>query len=157
MISGKLIKKKTITNALLTFIAEDMEARNYLIVKEYQGVKYFNKERLEYLLDWFVFINLAENNTGEIDDFTAKLKCFYSIVSELKEKAFDNNYKFEPFIALQPEEKAVTKEKVISEKENLLKEVKIVKKIIVNKKEAKPKSIKKPVSGKSGAKTKKNK
>ncbi|MDP4116063.1 MAG: alpha-amylase family glycosyl hydrolase [Bacteroidota bacterium] len=157
MISGKLIKKKTITNALLTFIAEDMEARNYLIVNEYQGVKYFNKERLEYLLDWFVFINLAENNTGKIDDFTAKLKCFYSIVSELKEKAFDNNYKFEPFIALQPEEKAVTKEKVISEKENLLKEVKIVKKIIVNKKEAKPKSIKKPVSGKSGAKTKKNK
>lgn len=120
--------KKDIQNSLLDFIAADMEAGNFLIINEYEGIKYFNKERLEYLLDWFAFINIIEGTTGKIDEFITKLKCYYSIITELKEKAFNSGYKLEDFLASPAEKKTEMADKSAAKEKRGLKTVKVVKK-----------------------------
>ena len=120
--------KKNIQNSLLDFIATDMEAGNFLIINEYEGIKYFNKERLEYLLDWFAFINIIEGTTGKIDEFITKLKCYYSIITELKEKAFNSGYKLEDFLASPAEKKTEMADKSAAKEKSGLKTVKVVKK-----------------------------
>ena len=126
--AGKNVNKKTMQNALLDFIGSDMEAKNFLIINEYEGIKYFNKERLEYLLDWFAFINITKDGTDKIDEFISKLKCYYSISAELKEKALDSGYKLDDFLAIPAEKKKTLPEKTNSKEKSELKTVKVIKK-----------------------------
>lgn len=93
-----LPQKEIILSTILNFIGTDMEAQNFLIINEYEGVKYFNKERMEILLDWISFVFLIENNNLDNDNFNSKLKLVYSVLFELKDKALQNNYKIEPFL-----------------------------------------------------------
>jgi glycosidase len=131
-------------NNLLGFLLSDELSLKFIQVNEYQGTKYFNKERIELLLNSilinsaFSYESVNKNITKKL--FTDYLKTNFNNYKNISDKIIKSEYKLDE-IVLKP--KLERKKKTETKKTNKVKSAKV-----------KEKSKRKPTSKAVGTKKK---
>ena len=115
-------KPDYIQNYLSQLFESELVSR-FLQVNEFQGIKYFNKERSDDYLKWvfiFTVINInpdlnLKSKKYSTKQFSENLKSIYQTYSEVKERVIKSDYKVEKLLTL-PETAKKEKPKTVKKK-----------------------------------------
>ena len=116
--SGQKARKKTTINEseLLNLLLDDDETRWYISVNEYEGIKYFNKERFENLINWlFTLTSLTSSSKKarvSVDEQIKELQKNYKLSKKIKKAAADSGYKFNYLLSSFQKEKVKPKGRI---------------------------------------------
>jgi glycosidase len=113
----KKTKNQNNIQKYLVVLFESKLISAFLQVNEYNGNKYFNKERTEDFLKWIFILSSIKNPDYNIktrsistSQFTNQLKDFYQAYSNILDKMLKSEYKVENLLSI-PEIKVVKKRK----------------------------------------------
>ncbi|MCL5030274.1 MAG: alpha-amylase family glycosyl hydrolase [Bacteroidetes bacterium] len=112
----ELAKRKADSLKFITDLISGKEACDYILLNEFEGTIYFNKERFEDLLDWlFVSMNVFGKNYSKLSLSASKSFSFFEKIKASSGKA---NYKLAALKTLLSEK---PKEKKVSPKKSAIK------------------------------------
>ena len=101
---------------MLNQLLNDDETKWYIALNEHEGIKYFNKERFENLINWlFTLTSLTsyERKTKvSIDEQIKELQKNYKFFKKIKKASTDSGYKFNYLLSLFEKEKVKPKGRI---------------------------------------------
>jgi len=122
-------RKKKVTLSEGEFINQllsDDETRWYIGVNEYEGIKYYNKEKFENLINWiFTLTSLtasAKKAKISVDDQINELQKNYKFFKKIRKASADSEYKFNNLLSAFQKENV--KPKVMTRKGEVKKSIK---------------------------------
>lgn len=90
-------------NGFLKKLLDNEETRWYIGVNEYEGIKYFNKEKFENLINWIftlsVLTSLNKKSKITAGEKVKELQKKYEFFRKIKKASADSGYKFNYFLS----------------------------------------------------------